>query len=151
MAYHVVNVCSLPIPAGGKQRLVVQNTEIQLLSDGKQSFFLTDFPTKRDTRELKRFALTSPVPHTPRDYVYQADLSRALDKCPTVADFNLYQQGDDSTLCEQAKIELRPIRPDSEDLENESTLDYMRSRRRQRWQGLYEATEYTWKPHQISE
>jgi hypothetical protein len=128
MAYHGVKVCSLPIPAGGKQRLVFQNKEIQLLSDGKQSFFLNDFPTKRDTKELQRFSLTSPVPYRPRDYSYQANLSQALDECPTVADFNLYQQGNESPLCEQAKIELRPIRPDSEPLENEPTLDYKRSR-----------------------
>jgi hypothetical protein len=151
MAYHGVKVCSLPIPAGGKQRLVVQNKEIQLLSDGKQSFFLNDHPTKRDVKELKRFALTSPVPYRPRDYMYQANLSRALDECPTVEDFNLYQKGDDSPMCEQAQIELRPIRPNSEPLENEPTLDYIRSRRRQRWQGLYDATEYSWKPYQISE
>jgi hypothetical protein len=124
---------------GGKQNIMIKGTEIPLLFNGEQTFFLFKKTKECDTK-LPKVAITSKVPNKAwtmalerNSAAYNKSKSPTIStrRTPTNVDIN----DDVKAVC---------MREDS----NTDVLLSMVTRRRQR---LWDAADHKWKPDQLTE
>ena len=137
---------------GYKQHIILKNgSSIPLYTDGKQAFFRTEHPLKRDLKTLPKADLTSRLPYNPKDYI----LNHVMDLAKKACSKTEHEPQSPSKPLKGANpnnaMTLQPIKLDSSLIENEAAANMEKMCRRQRLRLLYETSSYIWKPHQIAE